>query len=344
MFAGGLTDGYNANMSWDVIGHDWIVETLVRQLAAGELRQAYLFSGPKGVGKRTLALRFAQTILCESDRAAPCLACKPCRQLAARELPDAHWLQAEEAGATLKIEQVRELQRHISLAPYEGLYRFAFIIRAHEMSDEAANALLKTLEEPPPQVILFLTARSPEALLPTLVSRCQVLPVRPVPPRDLVEGLTDRIGPEKAQLVGSLAGGRPGVALSLALDAEALDSRQRDLDDLVAALSGSRIDRFQLVHQMTPGKDRSAERIRVQTALATWLSFWRDMLLTAFGVDRPLVNPDRAAEVERLAGSYSADQVAVGARALQQTLADIDRNANLSLAMEALFLQLPFGR
>lgn len=331
------------DMSWDVIGHEWLVETLGRQIASDQLRQAYLFTGPQGVGKRTLALRFAQAILCEAEGVRPCMECKSCRQLAARELPDAHWLQAEEAGGTLKIEQVRELQRHIALAPYDSAYRFAFIIRAHEMSEEAANALLKTLEEPPSQVILFLTARSQESLLPTLVSRCEVLPVRPVPARDLVEGLSDRLGPEKAHLVGSLAAGRPGVALSLALDEDALALRQRDLDDLIAALSGSRIDRFQLVQELTPGKDRSAERVRLQAALATWLSLWRDVMLTAFGVDHSLANPDRKSDVERLAGSFSLEQVTDGVRAIQQTMADIDRNANLSLAMETLFLSLPFG-
>lgn len=328
-------------MPWDVIGHQWIIDSLRRQLADGELKQAYLFAGPQGVGKRTLALRFAQAILCESDGPAPCLECKRCRQLVARQLPDAHWLEAEEDGGTLKIEQVRELQRHIALAPYEASHRVAFVLRAHEMSEEAANALLKTLEEPPPQVILLLTARSPESLLPTIVSRCEVLPARPVPPGELVAGLAERFDPERARLVGSLAAGRPGVAISLAQDDELLAARKGDLEDLLAALGGTRIDRFQLVEQLTPGRDRSAERVRVQTALTTWLSLWRDAMLTGYGVDRPLVNPDRREDVERLARLLSPTELAEGARAIQQTMADIDRNANLSLAMEALFLDLP---
>jgi len=120
-----------AGMSWDLMGHDWAVEMLQQHLVSGSLRHAYLFSGPRGVGRRSLALRFAQAINCPQPTAPgiPCGECRGCRQIENMQHADLNILQSEREGDTWKVEQVRELQHMLSLAPYEGGYRLALLLR-----------------------------------------------------------------------------------------------------------------------------------------------------------------------------------------------------------------------
>lgn len=341
-FAGSVYGGYNEPMAWDMIGHTWATGFLEEQLAQGSLHHAYLFTGPDGVGKGTLGLRLAQAVLCTESGAGPCRECRACKRVARRAHPDLHVLEAESTAGTLKVDQVREMRRQVSLAPYEGGSHVVLLLRCHEMSREAANALLKTLEEPPAKVLLILTARSAEALLPTLVSRCEVMPLRPVPQSELVAGLQRHFPEDKAELLGALAAGRPGIALSLAEDEGALEVREEDLGALYDAIGSDRIDRFRLAAEWAPNRDRSAEKRRILRALETWLSLWRDVLLRAFGARVPLGNPDQRERVEKMAGSLAPGKAAAATEAIADAMGGILRNANLQLSLEALLLDLPY--
>ncbi len=138
-------------MDWGILGHDWAVELLQGHITQGLTRQAYLITGPRGVGRRTLALRFAQALNCTQPIALgiPCRKCRACTQIERMLHPDLAVVQAEQVGGSLKVDQIRELQRSLSLAPYEARYRIAVLLRFEEANPNAANALLKTLEEPP---------------------------------------------------------------------------------------------------------------------------------------------------------------------------------------------------
>ena len=219
---------------WGLIGHEWAVQLLREHVASGQVRPAYLFTGPRGVGRRTLALRLAQAINCEQPSAPgePCRACRACTHLEAMQHPDLHIVQAEREGGFLKVDQIRELQRGLSLHPYEAKKRIALLLRFEEARrDEAANILLKTLEEPPALVTLLLTAESPERLLPTIVSRCEVLRLRPAPLPAVAGALESQWGlePERARLLAHISAGRPGYALRLSQDAALLEQRSTQL-------------------------------------------------------------------------------------------------------------------
>src|SRR4030065_2089299 len=138
-------------MDWGMIGHEWAVKLLAEHVALGHDRHAYLFTGPSGVGRRTLALRFAQGLNCQHPPVPgqPCRTCSACKRIEQMHHPDLMVVEAEREGETLKIDQIRELQHTLSLAPYEARYRLALLLRFEEAHPSAANAMLKTLEDPP---------------------------------------------------------------------------------------------------------------------------------------------------------------------------------------------------
>jgi DNA polymerase-3 subunit delta' len=326
-------------MNWHLLGHEWAVELLQGQLGRGQLRQAYLITGPEGIGRRTFALRLAQTLNCPNppQPGVPCLTCHTCQQIERMQHPDLSIVQAEEIGGTLKVDQIRELQRSLALAPYAAPYRIALLLRFEEAHPSAANALLKTLEEPPPSVVLILTADSAENLLETIVSRCETVRLRPLPIALVEQGLQTHWGlePKQARLLAHLSNGRPGYALRLNTDETFLDKRAAWLDAQIGLLEAGRIERFNYAE--TASKDRS----QLRQMLEIWLVYWRDVLLAASGAKVPLTNLDRAAEIQKVAaqvGLQSAQKMVKEIEDLQTALAG---NANPRLTLEILLLDLP---
>jgi DNA polymerase-3 subunit delta' len=251
--------------------------------------------------------------------------------------PDLSVVQAEEGSRTLKVEQIREMQRSLSLAPYEAQYKIALLLRFEEANPNAANALLKTLEEPPPQVVILATASDAEALLPTIVSRCEVIRLRPLRIRDVSEGLQTRweLPPDQAKLLAHISGGRPGFAYSLGQNPELLNQRQNQLDDLFRMLSVSRVERFSYVEEIF--KDRET----VQRTLQTWSSLWRDVLLKTAGSSTPLTNLDCVGEIEALSKKVNTTQAREIVTTLENTRRQLDRYTNPRLTLEVLMLDLP---
>ena len=321
--------------NWDLLGHEWAVDLLKKHLAQGRPRHAYLLTGPDGIGRRTLALRFAQALNAPDRQYTPELPTS--QQFARMQHPDLSIVQREEGDRDIKIESVRSLQHTLSLSPYMADYRIALLLDFEQASDGAANALLKTLEEPPGRVVLLMTAESPDSLLPTITSRCEVLRLRPMPLEALAQGLESQFefGAEEARLLAHIAGGKPGYALELAAHPEILEARNTLLDEQIALLRGGRVERF--AYAETLAKDKTA----LQQTLLVWLAYWRDILLRAAHSSAPLTNPDRQAEIEQLAQSLDARTAHHVVSAIEEKLGELRANANPRLAAEALMLQFP---
>ena len=326
-------------MNWGMLGHEWAVDLLRQHVAQERMRHAYLFTGPQGVGRRTLALRLAQALNCLAPPAPgeQCGSCAACVRLQSMQHPDLAVVQAEQEGATLKVEQVRELQHTLALSPYEARYRVALLLRFEEAHPSAANALLKTLEEPPPQVVLLLTAESAESLLPTIVSRCEVLRLRPLAPELVDQSLQAQWGlpAERAHLLAHIAGGRPGYALRLNDNPEQMEQRQLWLRDLFMLLPANRMERFAYARALAEQKET------LRDALLTWLSLWRDVLLCTAEARVALTNVDWAEAVQELAAHLDLVSARAAVSALEDTLRRLERNVNARLAVETLLLDLP---
>src|SRR5919204_260715 len=182
-------------MSWTMIGHRRAVRSLQRVVASGTLAHAYLITGPAQIGKRTLARELAAALNCDAppqDR--PCHGCRNCRMTAHEQHPDLIVVERSDGRKDLRVEDVRAARASVDWRPYQGRYKVYLFVDADEMNPAAANALLKTLEEPPPLVVHVLTASQAEAVPPTVLSRCRVLPLQPVPVDDLAAGLQELHG------------------------------------------------------------------------------------------------------------------------------------------------------
>ncbi len=315
-------------------GHEWAVELLKRSVADGRVAHAYLLLGPPQIGKRTLALNFAQALNCqaqEQDR--PCGQCLSCHKIAHGTHPDVRLVEGE--GGTLKIDQIRGVQREVSFSTHEGRWKVYILRQMEQATTEAANCLLKTLEEPPPQVVLILTATTGEALLPTIVSRCQVLPLRPLPLDEVRQALAERwsIEPERAELLARLSGGRLGWAVEA--DETTLKRRQTRLAELAEVLTQGRVERLAYAYQLSRAS-RPDEEI-----LGLWLSWWRDLFLIKVGCPAQITNIDCQALLQSQAGTYTLLQIKDCIRHIQAAVQQLGDNVNPRLALEGLMLKLP---
>jgi DNA polymerase-3 subunit delta' len=322
-------------MAWQIIGHDWAVTFLQQSLATGRVAHAYLFSGPPQAGKRALALGLARALNCTGSEP-PCGQCQSCQKIEKHTHPDVRVIKGEGAGGSIKIDQVRALKREAMLSPYEGRYR-VYVLRHMDLASlEAANSLLKILEEPPGHVVLILTAVQPELLPPTVLSRCQRLDLRPVPFSLLESVLRERGKAEpEARLLARLSGGRVGWVLDASENEAALDDRQRDLDQMIQLLGATRVERLDFAWEISRSPDAG------RALLELWTVWWRDLLLVHNRGQEHVINIDRSDELDSMAGRSTMPQVRLALDGLQSTAAQLEANVNARLAWEGLVLKLP---
>ncbi|HMQ53178.1 MAG TPA: DNA polymerase III subunit delta' [Anaerolineae bacterium] len=323
------------NARVEVIGHDWALELLKRQSDAGRVSQSLLLVGPPNIGKGTVARYLAQYLNCRAESGErPCGHCLSCRKLMSGNHPDIRLLDAAEA---LKIDQIRDLQRELSLSAVESRYRVAILCNFERATLGAANALLKTLEEPTSQVVLVLTAVEPGNLLPTIVSRCQVLKLRPLAQADVLEALQTRwqLDSARAELLTQLAAGRLGWAVNALSDEGFLTRRRQRFEDLLDLLRMHRAER------LAYAADLSRDGAALKEALLLWLIIWRDLLLLQSGGQTRIINLDWLELLRQLAQRSTLGQAKEMVDRLQATYQNLERNVNPRLNLEVALLKLP---
>jgi len=324
-----------------IIGQERAVHLLKQAITREKMPHAYLFVGVPGVGRTTTALALAQALNCEAPETGEgCGRCKPCRQLLGGNFPDVELVEPD--GQSIKIEQVRELERRFAYKPIGGRYRVSVVRPAEAMTEEASNAFLKTLEEPPAGNILILNATEPSDLLPTIVSRCQKVVFRRISPRVIEEWLIDTKGmdQEKASVLARISDGSLGRALDME-ESGFLEKRHAHL------LSLSQLQRIppdeavewasRFVKEI--GKDDRQEEMGA--LLGLWKTWYRDLLLLkAKGPEDSLINMDLSHELKIAAEAFRMEKLVSSLLALDQAERDLLRFRNRELVLENTVLRL----
>ncbi len=317
-----------------IVGHKWAIELLNRQQQLGQAPQSLLLTGLPNVGKSTLARYFAQSLNCQGTPQ-PCGRCLSCRKIISGNHPDVRIFDGDDQ--LIKIDPIRELQRELSLSPHESQYRVALLCNFEKTSLSAANALLKTLEEPPPQVVIILTATDPGGLLPTIVSRCQLLALRPLSGSVILEALQTQWGasPAQAELLAQLAAGRLGWAVKALRDKDFLKRREQHWQELLTLWRMNRAER--LAYAQKASRNPAA----VKESLALWLTIWRDLLLLRSGSQSKIVNLDWQDKLQTIASQISLKQVKEMVVRLRTAIVNLEYNVNVRLNLEIVLLKLP---
>ena len=333
---------------WQVIGQTRIVGLLQRSLEQGALAHAYLFVGPAHVGKMTLALNLAQALNCEqTDR--PCGECTSCQKIASAKHADVQIIgltQNMDSDETkprveIGIDQIRQMQHSSSLPPFEGEYKVYIIEEAGKLSIEAANCLLKTLEEPVGKVVFILLATSDYLLPATVISRCQRLELFPLAVGEIEAGLVSRwsIEPKKAQLLARLCHGCLGWAVLAGSDDSLLEQRAERIDRLLEIVKAGYEKRFAYVAELTAQFSRN--RGLVYEVLDLWLDWWHDLLLAKANSSDSIINVDFLTTLVEMAQHYSLAQIRAVIGNIQAVNKQLRQNANPQLALEVLMLSIP---
>ncbi len=309
-------------------GQERAITLLSRALANSRLAHAYLFAGPDGVGKTTVALDLAALLFCRRpEQGRPCGACSGCRQFASGNHPDFFRIRPE--GAAIKIDQIRGIKKSLYFPPLEGDLRVFLLEEAQTMRREAGNSLLKVLEEPPPGNLFLLTGNTAGVLLPTIVSRCQVIPFTALP-QAMAAGIIRKQRPEiseaQALALAALSDGCPGQALAL------------EADDIVLFYQ-------QLTEALLADTQKNAARVEKALSLAAGLPESEEgmghllHLLRVFFKDA-MAAGDCPPEMRRARERWNFQELSAKMQAIGLTEEALARNCNRPLSGEVLLLHL----
>jgi DNA polymerase-3 subunit delta' len=318
----------------DIIGQDRALLLLQKAVAESRLSHAYLFYGRSGVGKRFTAVQFIKTLYCPVSPLDACDTCTACRKIATGNHPDVIFVTPDDTS--IKIEQIRAIQRRLSYKPYENQRTTVLIESCELLSPPAANALLKTLEEPQTNALLLLLTSKKEALPLTIVSRCQLVPFRPLSPLHL-RTIFERQGVDSATavLAASLTEGQldrlNGVELS-----QLLTMRQSAYNVLQDTLSAQGLTSFLQARKLVSKRDQCDEILR-------WLAlFCRDLTILLVAPNTPLYNQDLHAELTTFTHRLRLEHLLEMFERIQQLRTHLTMNMNPQLLFEQLLVQLQY--
>ena len=339
-------------MSWTLVGQDGAVAVLKSAVANDRVAHAYLFAGPAHVGKTVAALQFAQLLNCAGAEP-PCGRCRACERIAGGQHPDVEIVgigglcdetehkHTPDDSRDIRICQVRRMQHVISRAPYEARHRVMIIEPADALGREATAALLKTLEEPPPYVVIVLITDREEMLPDTIRSRARRVGFGGAPAALIERTLRTRwdVEPPRAAELARLSGGRLGWAVAALYDERMMEQREQALERAETLAAAPLADRFAFASSL--GSGYTKDRDGTQATLEMWQEWWRDILLIAAKREDRAVHRDRLDRLRVLASQCDVAAAVRALRAIGDARQQLAENASPVLALEAMMLALP---
>jgi DNA polymerase-3 subunit delta' len=324
----------------DVLGHQKPVKLLQRAIQNEKVVNSYLFLGSEGIGKKLVALQFAKALNCpgkEAESGNACDHCSSCRKIDHALHPDV--LLVEPEGQNIRVDQVRRLQRDLAYRPYEGKRRVCILTAADRMAPNMSNILLKTLEEPPLHTVIVLLANNSRWILPTILSRCQLIRFNPLPAPLVsnwlreVKGLDD----EEAHLLASLSEGSPGKAMEIQEEIRQIQ-REELLKNWIGlkSLSPERIGSW--VGSLPSERENLLLILEVAKTLLRDLAMVKTLKKKA-----NLIHADLLPDMEAIATEWSLSSLFNRMEILNRTALAVRANANTGLALEAMMLSWAEG-
>jgi len=322
-------------MNWtEIIGHVDNINMLRHMESHTHMPHAVLLSGPRGIGKFMVASVLGAALLCKSGEIRPCGSCQSCLQMSYGTHPDFSLIEPD--GANIKIEQIRKLQHEVALAPYVSLRRVCIINEAELMTVQAANSLLKILEEPVGDIVFILVSANRLMLLPTIISRCMSMGFQPLTDKVLAKALIDKgFLPDQSEMAARLSLGRMGTALSL-LEPDGLALRNQAVQIIQKLLDGN-----MTIVWDTASTVEKMERKDILQLFQYFTYILRDTLMVITGQDRQLLlNTDLAEWLMGHFGRWSENSLLEGIRAVETARRALHANANARLTSEALLIKI----
>lgn len=317
----------------DIKGQSQAIKILQKEISTGSIPGAYLFTGPTGVGKTLTALTFAKTLNCKEGGIDSCDKCSSCKKINHQNHPDVRVITPEKDS--IKIEQIRNLKSQIFYRLYEGRKKVWIIEKADKLTLEAANSLLKIVEEPPPQAVIILISQTKEELLPTILSRCEIIRFFPLPVKEIEKIIAEQLpqDPHRMHLLAKLARGRVGEALHLIEEENLLKTRDEVLYSLEKDIKIEEI--FKLAARWANYSWKELERI-----LDIVLFWFRDLLILRQGETKRLINYDKIEQLEREKKKYSLKEIKRIMEIIEKSRYYLRNNVNQKLVLENLWLKL----
>ena len=330
-----------------IYGQDHLLHELNAALTENRLAHAYLLVGPTHIGKMSLAIHLAQTINCLQKIArSPCQKCASCKKISNAEHPDVRIETIgdpddEPSRTRIRRQAILEIIHSVQMTPYESSHRIIIFDGAESLSGVAANTLLKTLEEPPDNVIFLLLTDRENLVLPTILSRCRKLQLRLMPKREISNYLVEQhnIEPKLAEQLGRLSKGCLGWAINAIIDEDTLTSRTNLINTIYETSKAALQTRFDYASELADAYRNN--RVEVKNVLFLWQNWWRDLLLVKIGTEEFILNLDYLNELRLHASHLTQTDIVTFLKGLEDTISHLDSNINPRLAIEVLMLNLP---
>ena len=312
----------------DVLGHTKALHLIGAYLGKSRFSGAFIFSGPEGIGKRMVAKLIAGQLNCAGQTDRPCGNCSGCLKIQKETHPDLHLIQ--NGLSQIKMEDIAGILRQAHLRPYEGLAKVFIIDQAHKLNSEAANSLLKVLEEPPKDVLIILITHQPQNIIKTVLSRCQQIRFYPLVRAELETILIKNYALDKASahFLAYYAEGRLGLALRLK-DTLLLQEKNKIFEAFL--LSAKPLDSYML----------NQRKEQLQACLNILVSWFRDIYLLKAGLnDTEAINLDRQSDLLKLIPKFSFKQLDNIMYTLTESSGYLEKNINRKLLLHNLGAQL----
>ncbi|WIV12316.1 DNA polymerase III subunit delta' [Proteiniborus sp. MB09-C3] len=319
----------------DIIGHEKIIENLKNAIKNNTVSHSYLFEGPKSIGKEKLAKVFAKTLLCQRGGDSPCNTCPSCMKIESGNHPDFHMEYPDKDS--FKKEQIEELQRTIRKIPLESNRKIYILDDVDKMTQQAQNSFLKTLEEPPGYAIIMLLATNGYSLLPTIVSRCQIVKFTPIERHKIEKALVNNFGrsEEQARFIASFSNGIIGKAIELSKSDDFKLLRDEIIEKLNTVINGDKLKIFSISEFFEQNKELIDE---VMDIILLW---YRDLLIYKETKNVGfLINKDKADSISYQCQKLSKQKIMDILDVVRRTKEDIHSNVNFQLAIEVMLLNI----